>query len=289
MPKAIDIKGNKYGRLTVIEKSENIGRYTAWKCVCDCGNIVIAKTNSLKVGYKKSCGCLSDETKERFKNIHSDIIKDNEIIGKQYGRLTVVSYCGTDKQRSKLFKCKCECGNEITTRKSRIINGGVKSCGCLVTDVWSKMKYKHGYARKDKYNRLYGIYSHMIDRCHNSKNPSYKNYGERGIFVCDQWLENVDLFMKWAMENGYEDNLSIDRIDNNKGYSPDNCRWVGRTEQANNKRNNIILKYNGKTKTLPEWSREIEMPQKTLRSRYYMGWSDKEIIETPINGKRVIK
>ncbi|MDE7323104.1 MAG: hypothetical protein K2N73_10345 [Lachnospiraceae bacterium] len=215
-------------------------------------------------------------------------ISDSNMIGKRFGKLTVLEYAGVDSHRCKLFKCLCDCGKETTTRKSRLISGGTQSCGCLISEVWSKMTYKHGYATHEKYNRVYAIWSHMIDRCHNENNPAYQRYGARGITVCDEWRENVDSFIDWANKNGYSDNLSLDRKDNDKGYSPDNCRWADDVTQANNKRNNIVLEYNGEKKTLSQWAELVDIPRYVLANRYYAGWSTERILIEPVHntGKR---
>lgn len=120
--------------------------------------------------------------------------------------------------------------------------------------------------------RLQGIFLHMKDRCYNPKFKDYKNYGGRGITVCDEWQtlhswKGGRAFKKWALENGYADNLTLDRIDVNKGYSPENCRWVTMKEQQNNKRNNRVITYNGKTQTIAQWSRETGLPFKTIQNR----------------------
>ena len=130
--------------------------------------------------------------------------------------------------------------------------------------------------------RLNSIFTGIKQRCLNKKNPSYKDYGGRGITICKEWsdTENIghgngfvtrgwDNFRKWALENGYQDNLSIDRIDNNKGYCPENCRWVDVKTQSNNKRSNIIIKYNEQEKTLSQWAETLAVPYKRLQERYY--------------------
>jgi len=284
MPKAIDITGNRYGRLKVLSKAENIGRHTAWNCLCDCGNTKVVKTTYLQQGITKSCGCW--EIENRGPKDVTCGVSDADMIGKQFGRLKVVEYIGKDSNRSKLFKCVCECGKETVTRKEKLVSGMVNSCGCLSSEFWSKLNYKHGYARKGQYNRKYAIYSHMRDRCHNPNNPAYKNYGARGIFVCDEWLNNPDAFMEWADNSGYSDNLSIDRIDNNKGYSPNNCRWATDKEQARNKRNNVLVECNGEKHTLSEWAEIIGIRYRTLEARRLAGWSDERIILEPLHNNK---
>lgn len=121
-------------------------------------------------------------------------------------------------------------------------------------------------------DRLGGIFLHMKDRCYNPNSDSYKHYGARGITICEEWYtphshKGSRVFRKWALENGYADNLTIDRIDVNKGYSPDNCRWIPRSLQNRNKRNNRFITYNGKTQTIAEWSKELKIPTKTLQYR----------------------
>lgn len=284
MGNAEDLTGKRYGRLVVIGRAKNNGKRVMWRCRCDCGNEKVVRADGLKCGSTRSCGCLGNEVRlNNWKPYNKSSVEDDDIVGKRFGKLTVLEYAGKDKHRCKLFRCVCDCGKETITRKSRIIDGTVKSCGCMSSDVWSKMTYKHGYARHGEYNRLYAIWSHMIDRCHNPKNPSYRNYGKRGITVCDEWKNDVNSFMEWANKNGYSDNLSIDRIDNNKGYSPDNCRWADRETQGNNKRNNIVLEYHGERKTITQWSKIIGISRGTLAGRYYSGWSVEKILTEPLH------
>lgn len=285
-----DLTGKRFGRLTVIKSGGKVKKKWMWICKCDCGNEKSICDYSLRKGVTKSCGCLGAENRlKNCKNRNKSILSDNEIIGMKFGKLTVIEYLGKDVHGSKIFKCKCDCGNETVTRKSRLISKTVKSCGCLSSEVWSKMTYKHGYATHKERNRLYDIYTHMINRCHNENNSCYHNYGARGITVCDEWRNDIESFMRWSKDNGYSDKLSLDRIDNSKGYSPDNCRWADGITQGNNKRNNIILEYNGERKTLTQWAELVGIPRTTLASRYYLGWSDERIITEPLhnNGKRV--
>lgn len=131
--------------------------------------------------------------------------------------------------------------------------------------------------------RIKNILDKMRSRCNDVNNNRYHRYGARGIYVCKEWSEGYDSFIKWSLENGYEEGLSIDRIDNDKPYEPSNCRWATDIEQANNKSNNIILEYNGETNTQAEWSRILDIDYDLIRHRYRRGWSTKDIFETDIN------
>lgn len=133
---------------------------------------------------------------------------------------------------------------------------------------------KHG-----KYHtRLYRIYSNMKKRCYNSNMINYKNYGGRGIKVCNEWLDNFMTFYDWAMDNGYRDDLTIDRIDINGNYEPANCRWLTYKQQANNRRNNVYLTYDGKTQTMKEWADELNIPYSRINCRHRRGYTDKECL-----------
>ena len=149
-----------------------------------------------------------------------------------------------------------------------------------------------------KYNRLNTIYHAMINRCYNPKNNRYERYGGRGITVCDEWLDNKIIilgrriskgwlaFKEWALSHGYEDGLSIDRIDNSMGYSPDNCRWATPREQSNNRHTNVLVTYKGKTKTLPQWCEELNLNYCTVSQRIrVLHWSVEKAFETKDNPK----
>ena len=126
--------------------------------------------------------------------------------------------------------------------------------------------------------RLYNIFQGMKKRCYNKHRKDFYEYGGRGISICDEWLNDFQTFYDWSMSNGYDDNLTIDRIDNDKGYSPANCRWVDIKTQSNNTRKNVYLGYNGETMTLAEWSRKLNINRNTLKARYRKGWSDKDCL-----------
>lgn len=143
---------------------------------------------------------------------------------------------------------------------------------------WKARNYKHGLS----HTRIDNIYKSMVDRCKNPHNISFKNYGARGIKVCEEWLEDKTKFFEWAFQNGYESTLSIDRIDVTKGYSPQNCRWATLKEQANNKRNSHWITHNGETHTLTEWSEICGIKSATLWRRLKVGWSIEKALTTKI-------
>lgn len=163
--------------------------------------------------------------------------------GQKFNKLTVLEYAGTNKHHSATWKCKCDCGNEIIATGHNLRTNHTKSCGCLIKE--EKNNTKHNMSR----TRQYKIWAGMKKRCTNINYPHFNDYGGREIKVCDRWLESFENFWE-DMQEGYSDNLSIDRIDNNGNYEKSNCKWSNREEQSNNRRNNIIVTYNGVTDTL---------------------------------------
>lgn len=188
--------------------------------------------------------------------------KDN-FIGEKFGRLTVIESAGKNEYGHLIYRCLCDCGNETVVVGRSLKAGYTKSCGCYRKEVTSANKTIHGH----RYERTYGIWKNMIARCENPNSTNYSRYGERGITVCDDWHNDYDTFYEWAMANGYSDDLSIDRINNDGNYSPENCRWTDIVTQANNTRRNHLVTYNGITHTLSEWSRLLDIPKETLRYR----------------------
>ena len=197
--------------------------------------------------------------------------KFQDLAGQCFGRLRVIQRA-ENKGHDTAWLCRCNCGRECVVRAFSLKRGTTKSCGCLareVTSEWSRrVNTKHG---KHK-TRLHTIWALMKDRCYNKKSKSYKNYGGRGITVCDEWRNDFIAFDEWANTNGYNDMLTIDRIDVNGNYEPSNCRWITLQEQAFNKRTSRFVEYNGKKKTVAEWAKEIGLGRKTLEYRLDAGW-----------------
>lgn len=277
----IDLTGQKFGRLTVVCRVENKGGRTNWHCKCDCGNEKDVLGISLTKGLTRSCGCFHREVTSKNKLI--------DLTGQKFGRLTVLERSSNQSGKDTVWLCKCECGNYAEVTAGHLKDGHTKSCGCLAKEKglerikFAPKSVKHGMTN----TRLYRIYKKMYRRCYCPKTKWYENYGGRGITICPEWLgeHGFEKFAKWALSNGYADNLTIDRKDNNKGYSPDNCRWATAKEQANNTRSTIFLTYNGETKPASEWSEITGIPQDTLTYRKRHGWTDEECIETPLRGR----
>lgn len=148
----------------------------------------------------------------------------------------------------------------------------------MVADYGSKTIYKNKYGDLFHYERLYYIFNGMRQRCYSEKAKNYKNYGGKGIKICDKWKNNFVNFCDWALENGYQENLTIDRIHTDGNYEPNNCRWTTMAEQENNRGNNVSIEYNGENKTLKQWSKELNIPYSTVYSRYSKGLSIDEIL-----------
>lgn len=198
-------------------------------------------------------------------------MKLNDLSGKTFGKLFVVER-DPDKKSRPYWLCKCECGTIVSVKGSSLSGGLTNSCGCL------RHTTIHGDSVGGKRTRLQRIYHTMISRCTNINSTGYNNYGGRGISVCHQWLNSYMDFKQWALANGYVDNLSIDRIDTNGDYEPNNCRWSTKAEQNNNKRNHILITLNGRTQNAKQWADELGVCYSTVVSRYHKGLPAKDIL-----------
>ena len=278
MDKSKNIIGQKFGRLTVVERAINDKYGNAmWKCVCECGKQCTVRGGGLRSGNTLSCGCLRID---RVRETYNDLIQD--LTGKKFNRLLVlkrapnrISPSGSHKI---MWECQCDCGNITIVNGAKLKNNTTKSCGCKKADNLRKMSTKHG-----KYHtRLHDAWGNMKKRCYNTKYYEFDNYGGRGITVCDEWKNSFQAFYDWAMAKGYQDDLTIERINVNGNYEPNNCKWATPKEQSNNKRNNIKITYKGKTQNLKQWAEELGLNYKLTHKRIkYLGWTIEKALETP--------
>lgn len=205
--------------------------------------------------------------------------KFRDLTGQRFGRLKVCEFSHIYKHMS-YWKCVCDCGKTHTVCGACLTAGRIKSCGCLHAEKSKERATKHGQA----HTKLYYVWQSMIKRCEKEKDPSYVNYGARGISVCPEW-HDYKIFYTWANNNGYEVGKSIDRINNDDNYCPQNCRWATRIQQNNNTRRTIKIKYCGKTKTLTEWVNLLGLNRNTIYARLYChGWTIKKALTTKIGG-----
>ena len=241
--------GKRFNMVTVICKDNSYkhgaGKEARYICRCDCGNVFTAKKSAIVHERVYSCGC-----KRRLKY---------DLCGKRFGKLLVIETSGKDKRGEILWKCKCDCGNETIVLSSNLRTGHTTSCGCL---RGVKPNAKH---LDRKHRRLYEIWANMKTRCNNPNYRIYHAYGGKGIEVCPEW-NDFEQFLNWAVENGYSKNLTLDRKDNSKNYTPENCRWADMLTQQNNRTNNRMMTIAGATDTMANMARKYNVPSPTGES-----------------------
>lgn len=265
----IEMVGRKFGRLKVVAQDPTRNsHYLKYICNCDCGKTGISVSGfALRSGQTKSCGCLHREVMNKVKSI--------DLTGKPFGRLTAIR--PTDQRYSGfvVWECKCDCGNTAYVPSNWLIHGNKSSCG--------KCGYRADVARErlTKWRTpeeidLIAKFNRMVTRCYNKKSKDYPDYGGRGIYICQEWIEDRRKFVDWALANGYKLGLTIDRIDVNDIYAPWNCRWVTNYVQANNKRTNRFIEYCGIKGTISEWATLLSVPKPLL---YQLAMVDKELMD----------
>lgn len=260
-----NLVGLRFGKLKVLKRVENDkNKKVQWLCSCDCGREIIVRTGTLLQGRQRFCGKCK-----------------NDLTGFRFGRLVVLReeerYFSNSKTRysKKRYLCKCDCGKEVKVLESLLLNGHTKSCGCFHKESLIKMKTIHG----ESSTRLYSIWNGMKARCLNENKSSFKNYGGRGIEICPEWL-SYEKFADWAKNNGYSDNLSIERKNVNLGYCPQNCCWVPIERQGKNRRNTCFIQIEGEYDSLTSWCKRLKIPYSwkkrnfsgTVLEKQYLKW-----------------
>lgn len=264
MLKRITNIGDKFNNLTIISFDNNFDWQNA-DCLCDCGNMINVKKKSLLYDKVKSCGC----TRKREPRLDK--------IGEKYGFLTIKNVF-FEKKGNKLrsvCECVCDCGNKVNVLLYTLYRRETRSCGCYKKN--NPANFKHGMSKKGKWTDEYATYSGMIQRCYNKKSKRYKDYGGRGIKVCDKWKGNFVNFYN-DMGKRPSPKHSLDRIDVNGDYSPENCRWATDAEQAANTRKNIWIEYNGERKILSHWCKILDIKDYSLSTWIKKGKSFEDFL-----------
>lgn len=200
-----------------------------------------------------------------------------DLTGKRYNHLFVIEKDNTKDNGNTYWKCKCDCGNFTSVSGKNLKANAVKSCGCLRKTAPNKT---HGLSNTREYRKWVNIKK----RCYDPSYAAYKNYGGRGIKMCDQWHNSFEAFYKWIKEHRTSDDQSIDRIDNNGDYSPDNCRMTDAKVQANNRRMCHYYSHDGKTQTLMQWCEELGLDYKRTHNRIFkLGWDFEKAISVPVD------
>ena len=246
--------GLRFDRLVVLKqverKPDDKDKHFKWLCQCDCGKTCVVRSSNLRNGITKSCGCSKLDIKD--------------ITGQRFGRLIALKHIGFASNHVALWKCKCDCGKMIVARECNLHSGITKSCGCLQIERTKKANSKHGKTN----TRLYNIWSKMKERCCNPTRKAYKNYGKKGVSVCDEWLNDFQKFHDWAIVSGYKDNLTIDRINSDGNYEPNNCRWITLSENVRQKYKSDFITVGDKSLTIHDWAQRLNLSQYALRNRY---------------------
>lgn len=205
-------------------------------------------------------------------------MKREDMTGQTFGRLTAIRPAGQNKHGQRLWVWECECGNQIDRIAAPVKNGNTRSCGCLHREMVAAQFTTHGAKTNGNVSPEYRTWIGLRQRCLNPRNPNFKEYGERGIAVCQRWLDSFENFLADAGERPTPEH-TLERKDNDGNYEPDNCRWATRLEQSHNKRNNRMLTFDGKTMCVMEWQTYLKLP---VHHRIHAGWSVERALTTPV-------
>lgn len=253
--------GQRFGHLRVLALSDYRGagkkKAVYYECVCDCGNMSTVQSSTLKSGRTKTCG------RCHFSRELKSVAALDDLTGRTFGRLTVLRRDTSHPIGASVYWIgQCSCGKVVSVSADQLRKGETKSCGCYHREVMAKW-----CNNEDAKYLTHVTLSSIQQRCENPRHKSYDRYGGRGITICDEWRKDPESFVRWALENGFRKGLTIDRIDTNKGYSPDNCRWITFKEQANNRSNNRLITVFDTTHTISEWADIINMDPQDLWQR----------------------
>lgn len=199
------------------------------------------------------------------------------MLNRRFGRWAVEARSHTNTHGHRCYHCVCDCGGRGVVSGSALRSGTSRSCGCLRRELSSTRWKNHGLSG----HRLFAIWRGMIGRCHNPKSQAYVGYGGRGIFVCERWQAPAAFIAD--MDPSFTEGMTLDRINNEAGYSPENCRWADRREQAFNRRSNTAITFDGRTQAVFEWAKEIGIPPRTLWARIKQGWSAQDALTLPVS------
>lgn len=276
--KVQDYIGMRFGKLVIIKDGGNdakLGRMAV--VICDCGNTKIYSLADLKIGRKKSCGCIRKSLMNQSL-LKYDGFKPEDHIGLTFGKLTILEIVESGKHRNAQCLAICECGVTKIFTLGHLKAGHTTSCGCHRRKMVSISSTTHGLSK----HPLCSIWRGIKSRCYNPKMDNYKWYGGIGVIMCDLWLNSFQSFYDWAIENGWEKGLEIDRFPDNKGnYSPENCRITTHKKNMNNTSLNRMLNVDGEIMTLKEASEKFNQNYDMLKWRLQEGWDDHLACHTP--------
>lgn len=261
----ISLVGERFRQLVVLAEHERVGSHSRWRCLCDCGRERIVWQHQLKSGQARACqACMLPE-----------------MVGNTFGRWIVLEQVARPGRKTgRWFRCLCDCGQEGIVRGDQLRNGTSRSCGCLSSEIHAdlarRLRLTHGGRKSPEYQ----VWIQMLQRCKNPRNRNYKNYGGRGITVCERWRD-FSAFME-DMGSRPHAGLTIERKDNNRGYTAENCIWGTREEQANNSRHNRLITFNNQTLTVSQWAALLGMKSTVIINRLRIGWPEELALTTPI-------
>lgn len=278
------IEANKvYGMLTAIHPTTNgkVG-HARWEFRCSCGNLKVARSCHVLEGRTVACGCLRVQ---RVKE--SNAARTGVKPGDRFGRLVAVSFTSVRKKHA-VWSWLCDCGKRVDVSAQKAKSGHTQSCGCYSRESARNRLFTHGFGNKA--TKEYRAWSGLKQRCLNPRNTSFPDYGARGITVCDRWLGSEG-FANFLADMGPapSPDHSVDRLENSRGYSPDNCAWRTRVEQMNNRRGNVNLTHNGETLSITAWAKRVGLKRATLSARLRIGWSVHDALTVQIKTLRQVR